>query len=480
MIELSDVQLERQLVGTLLQDQVVLTDLIVPWESKRGKDWFTGTELRWIATRVMKNYRTFGCIPSKQLLLSNLKEETAKAGRKEEEREALHEQYEILLDRLYTSTPSSREICQAITARLVKLLVNREIADTGQKYADLINSGDVDAGLKDLKSSILRIDQLEAASTIVTGDIFDLENEIEYIRTRREHPELFHGIPTGIKVFDDETQGIHPGETGFIIGPSGRGKTTLACEIGYNALRAGFNVCQFTIESALQLIKFKYYSRIAQIPYNFFKFAVPGEEPDKDWVDDWLRSMRALENKVSSRLKIVDIPEGCSPSVIEDICMHRFGAWRPDVVIIDHQGLLSPDAGMMGKGRLGWDTQGEISQSLMGKARGMRNSKGERGIGMWVLAQGHSSLLKKKAEDISVADVGLSYLIAQPAHYIIHIIRDDIMAANDEAILKLTKVRDGRDGLIAYVRTNFANSTFIQKEESGGLAVEAAATNITF
>jgi hypothetical protein len=88
--------------------------------------------------------------------------------------------------------------------------------------------------------------------------------------------------------------------------------------------------------------------------------------------------------------------------------------------------------------------------------------------------------LKKKAEDISVADVGLSYLIAQPAHYIIHIIRDDIMAANDEAILKLTKVRDGRDGLIAYVRTNFANSTFIQKEESGGLAVEAAATNITF
>jgi hypothetical protein len=54
------------------------------------------------------------------------------------------------------------------------------------------------------------------------------------------------------------------------------------------------------------------------------------------------------------------------------------------------------------------------------------------------------------------------------------------MAANDEAILKLTKVRDGRDGLIAYVRTNFANSTFIQKEEAGGLAVEAAATNITF
>jgi hypothetical protein len=479
LIELSDVQLERQLVGTILQDQAVLTDLIVPWETKRGKDWFTGAELRWVAVRVMQNYRAFGCIPSKQLLISKLREETAKAGRKEEERESLHEQYDILLDRLFSSTPASREISQAIVDRLVKLLVNREIAAAGNKFADLVNSGDSEAGLNDLKQTILRIDELEQSSSIITGDLFDLENEIEYIRQRREHPELFHGIPTGIKVFDDETQGIHYGETGFIIGPSGRGKTTLACEIGYNALRAGFNVVQFTIESAMQLIKFKYYSRIAQIPYNFFKFAAPGE-PDKDWLDDWLHSMRSLENKVSSRLKIVDIPEGCSPSVIEDVCMHRFGGWRPDVVIIDHQGLLAPDKGMMGKGRLGWDTQGEISQSLMSKARAMRNSKGGRGIGMWVLAQGHSSLLKKKAEDISVADVGLSYLIAQPAHYIIHIIRDDVMAANDEAILKLTKVRDGRDGLIAYVRTNFANSTFIQKEEAGGLAVQAAETNITF
>jgi len=479
LIELSDVQLEKQLVGTLVQDQVVLTDLIVPWETKRGKDWFTGTELRWVASRVMQNYRTFGCLPTKQLLLAKLKDETAKAGRKDEEREALHEQYDILLDRLFTSTPASREISQAITDRLIKLLANREIAACGEKYADLINSGDVSAGLKELKSAILRIDALEQTSSVITGDLFDLEADIEYIKQRREHPELFHGIPTGIKVFDDETQGIHYGETGFVVGPSGRGKTTLACEIGYNALRAGFNVCQFTIESALQLIKFKYYSRIAQIPYNYFKFAAPGE-PDKDWLDDWLRSMRSLENKISSKLKIVDIPEGCSPSVIEDICMHRFGSWRPDVVIIDHQGLLAPDAGQMGKGRLGWDTQGEISQSLMSKARAMRNSRGGRGIAMWVLAQGHSSLLKKKAEDISVADVGLSYLIAQPAHYIIHIIRDDVMAANDEAILKLTKVRDGRDGLIAYVRTNFANSTFIQKEEAGGLAVHAAETNITF
>jgi hypothetical protein len=99
---------------------------------------------------------------------------------------------------------------------------------------------------------------------------------------------------------------------------------------------------------------------------------------------------------------------------------------------------------------------------------------------MWVLAQGHSSLLKKKAEDISVADVGLSYLIAQPAHYIIHIIRDDIMAANDEAVLKMTKVRDGRDGLIAYVKTNFANSTFIMKEEAGGLATDVESSRITF
>ncbi len=480
MIEITDVQLEKQLVTAMLHDERVLADMIMSWETKSGKDWFTGKELRWIAVKVMKNYRTYGCIPSKNLILSALKEETAKAQKKDEEREAIHEQYDILMDRLLAGEKSSREVCRAITDRLINLLVNREIASSGEKYAALIESGDVEAGLSDLKSHISRIDELQAPSSIIIGDIFDVESEVDYIKTRREHPELFRGIPTGINAFDEETQGIHNGETGFIIGPSGRGKTTLACELGYNALRAGYNVCQFTIESALQLIKFKYYSRIAQIPYNYFKFAAPPVSADDDWLDSWLASMGSLGEKVDSRLKIVDIPQGCSPSVIEDICMHRFGAWRPDLVIIDHQGLLSPDKGQMGKGRLGWDTQGEISQALMGKARGMINSKGERGIGMWVLAQGHSSLLKKKAEDISVADVGLSYLIAQPAHYIIHIIRDDIMAANDEAVLKMTKVRDGKDGLIAYVKTNFANSTFIAREEASGTVAEVAQSNIVF
>jgi len=479
VIELSDVQLERQLVSSMFHDERVLTDLIVPWESKRGKDWFTQTELRWIAVKVMRNYRTYGCIPSKQLLLSALRDETAKAGREEEAREAIHEQYDILIDRLIQGESSSREVCSAISDRLIKLLTNREIANSGEKFASLLESGDIEAGYNDLKSHILAIDELKAPSSIITGDIFDLEEEIEYIRRRRENPELFKGIPTGISVFDNETQGIHNGETGFIVGPSGRGKTTLACEIGYNGLRAGFNVLQFTIESALQLIKFKYYARISQIPYNYFKFAAPGE-PDNDWMEEWLASMGRLGEKIDSRLKIVDIPEGCTPSLIEDICMHRFGSWRPDLVIIDHQGLLNPDAGQMGKGKLGWDTQGEISQTLMGKARMMRNSKGERGIGLWVLAQGHPSLLKRKAEDISVADVGLSYLIAQPAHYIIHIIRDDIMAANDEAILKLTKVRDGRDGLIAYVKTNFATSTFIAREEASGTMAEVQESRVLF
>jgi hypothetical protein len=54
------------------------------------------------------------------------------------------------------------------------------------------------------------------------------------------------------------------------------------------------------------------------------------------------------------------------------------------------------------------------------------------------------------------------------------------MAANNEAVLKMTKVRDGRDGLIANVRTNFSHSTFIVSEEAGGLACEASTARITF
>lgn len=467
MIVTNDISLERKLVATMLQSLEVLGDLIVVWEGKRGKDWFTGVELRWIAVKAIKHYRNYHSCVSKSLLLSSLKEETAKAQRKEEERESIQEQYDILIERLLNSESSSRSEAQAISERLTKLLVNREIVETGKRFGELLESGDTVEGIKDLKSSIVKIENLEADTTVVLGDIFDLSSDIEYIRDRRANPQSFIGIPTGIRVFDEETQGVHPGETGLIIGPSGRGKTTLACEVGYNALKAGYNVCHFTIESSLRLVKFKYYARIAQIPYNKFKFAEPpSESTDLDWVDEWIESMGKLEERVSSSLKIADIPEGCTPSLIKEVCTNHFGNWRPDLVIIDHQGLLCPDSGQMGKGRLGWDTQGELTQNLMAKGRSMMNSRGERGIGMWILAQGNPSLLKKKAEDISVADVGLSYLIAQPAHYIIHILRDNIQAANEEAILKITKVRDGKDSLIAYVNTDFSTSTFIKREQT--------------
>jgi hypothetical protein len=237
-----------------------------------------------------------------------------------------------------------------------------------------------------------------------------------------------------------------------------------------------YNVAQFTIESSEELIKRKYYSKLAKIPYNYFKFARKAEE-EKDWLDTWVEKMEDLKKSVNANLKVVDIPEGCSPNVIEDVCANRLGNYRPDLVIIDHQGLLKPDKGMSGaRGRLGWDTQGEIAMALMGKARKLFNSRGTRGIAMWVLAQSAPSMLKKKAEDISVADIGLSYLIAQPAHYVIHVIRDEYMAANNEAMLKLTKVRDGRDNIVAVVKTDFNLSTFIKIEELGECVVEEATT----
>jgi hypothetical protein len=167
---------------------------------------------------------------------------------------------------------------------------------------------------------------------------------------------------------------------------------------------------------------------------------------------------------LGARLKIVDIPEGATPNVIESIIVNRFGDWRPDMVIIDHQGLVSPDNMAHGRSSLSWDSQGAITAALMGKARKLTNSRGGRGIGMWILVQNHVSAAKKKIEEVSNADIGLSYLIAQPAHYVIHIIRNEEHANNEEAYLKISKVRDGKDNLIAYVHTDFARSTFIRRQ----------------
>jgi len=84
-----------------------------------------------------------------------------------------------------------------------------------------------------------------------------------------------------------------------------------------------------------------------------------------------------------------------------------------DLVIVDHLGLLSPVTPSKG-GRLGWESQGEIGNDL--KFSLARNHRKACWAGVQAKMGGQAGTL---------ASIGLSYLISQPAEIAVTITRNE-------------------------------------------------------
>lgn len=292
------------------------------------------------------------------------------------------------------------------------------------------------------------------ASTCATsvGEAVDHGSYFQSFKERRREireiesaPADHSGILTGIGFLDVVMGGLHQEEFGLIVGRTGEGKSTILVHLAVEALMQFKMVCYVTIEMPRRSIEHMVDSRLSRVDRDKFRRAHERRLTREDkaaWKRSVLREKKRRRN-VTSDLWTLDLPNYCTAADIEayvDEAESEFGA-PFDLILVDHLGLMSPVNDQKG-GRLSWDSMAEISNDLKFLCR-------RRQTRCWAGVQAKSgsgsSASTRKSGDLD--NIGLSYLISQPADAAVVMIKDDQeFDAKGIIRLRLAKYRYGAVG----------------------------------
>lgn len=179
---------------------------------------------------------------------------------------------------------------------------------------------------------------------------------IEESISNKKHKVIKTGIEYLDLAFDDI--GLRTKELMIISSGWGIGKTRFVTSLGANFVRQGYVVYHITIENSLEDVEKLYATAFTNMSYDYIKLLTNklryvNDEEEKKKIEEKINQYRELL-KLSlkeNRLIIKKFPiDDCRAIYIESYikqCISR-GLPKPDVIIVDHIDLLTPNRGDYG------------------------------------------------------------------------------------------------------------------------------------
>lgn len=407
---IGSVELERQLLAALLQ-----TPEIIPEVEERV---FTNVVLHDLFICIKRYYTIKGKTPDSKtlgLLLGSFVENT--------------KAHLEVFERVKEEEAADPEI---ILKHLRELADGRKLFDAVSQAARLLGTEQVQEAKTLLKEALLELQEGETREVDRGEYVEDFETRWQNVIDRKEHPEKYKGILTGIPLIDKHCFGLWPGELGVISGESSAGKSFLLLEIAKTAFLADKKVLTITIEMGKEAWERRLDGRLTKIPITFFKVGELSEEQMKRWretVDEVKR--KHYEN--GARLWIVYMPH-CTPDAIEAEVARRIQEGL-DLLVVDYLNMVTWP-------RRAWSEQqelGEIAKALHGIA-------GKYKIPVWTAAQKKTTEYRKANMDLT--SVGYSAKIIHVADVVVGM---TYTPETGELLVYLLKQRDG----VAFVKETY-------------------------
>jgi replicative DNA helicase len=166
----------------------------------------------------------------------------------------------------------------------------------------------------------------------------DSDDWFEEVKRRKEHPEIYAGIPTGFREFDERTGGLFPAELTVVFGLSGKGKSTLMKAMACNIRKTGRNVLHCGNEENEFQMRSKYMSADSGTLYTPFK---RGSYADDDF--NALKKYSDHERNAQGAIYIYEFPQQTDATWIER-AYHQLEMQgiHIDVIVVDYLDLMKP------------------------------------------------------------------------------------------------------------------------------------------
>ena len=258
----------------------------------------------------------------------------------------------------------------------------------------------------------------------------DVARELEAWLRDRERSET---VRSGLTFLDSATGGFMRSTVFALAARPGSGKTDFALNLALRMGKRGAKVLYFSMEMTnLQLMQRAASSLLR----------INGERiRDKDLTEEELRGMEKVLQNFANAGRISFVQE---PRISVKRVRHFVDLWKPDVVFVDHLGLMARPAY-----KDAFKALGEVSNQLKQLAL-------EKKIALVELVQMNRQIESRASKKPSLTDLRESGDIEQDCDYVGFLIPEDLKGKNlsgdawADVELYLEKNRHGRPGIFKY------------------------------
>lgn len=169
----------------------------------------------------------------------------------------------------------------------------------------------------------------------------NLTEEVKLYEDMQSHPEKYRGVKIGIDKLDEVTGGFRKGELVVAMGATKVGKSIFLLNCQYNTMLAGYSSAYFSIEMSDEQCRRRLVSRITGLPY----LRIKNVKLSPEELGRMRSELETFEQRTDGHSLIVDIPENCTPKMIEAKTRALMKKQRVDLVLVDYLLLMQPSGG---------------------------------------------------------------------------------------------------------------------------------------
>ena len=325
---MEQLQLEEQLVAGVLQNTDNLTVLFLR-STTNFINYLTSKEMKFLFNLSLTAYQSYQSLLTEQILVVSLTER----GASEEDILKYKYQYKQLKKKIVSETDFKFVIDQLTDNYISRCLIDSALQ--AQELLQKEKNGQAAFDLLEKNMMILKAQTTEKnIRSISTRDISEVGRIYDDMVA---HPEKYQGIKIGIDKLDELTGGFRSGELIIVLGATSVGKSVFLMNSQYNTVLNGFNSLYVSIEMPREQCARRLASRLSSIPY--FKIKNCRLTPDE--LSKFKTDLSDFE-KLPAHSIIDDIPERCTPKMIEARIRTLMRKEKVDIVILDYLLLMEP------------------------------------------------------------------------------------------------------------------------------------------
>ena len=318
--------LERDLLHVLLTDKMTFARV-----SPMLHDyWMSDDGRKFVFEKLNESFHTSKSLISKEMLFY----ETDKhypVDIKKMQNESIRNEIEIVLK----SVPA--ENIDFIIDKLDEASLADNLFKTINDSYENLQKGDIVEATKIFRDGYIQVITKKKAGKIIAlhGESGEFEEDL---KRRKEHPELYTGIRTGLKRFDELTGGLFKAELTIFFGLTGKGKSTVLKNIASHMRRNGYSILHVANEENSMQVQGKYHSLENQIAYSKLKKG----EYDPSEYDKW-KAYNDEQKIKKGDIYVLNIPQMTDVTLIEKAYIElKQKGIVIDVIIIDYMDLMAP------------------------------------------------------------------------------------------------------------------------------------------